>query len=95
MSHMKPRARDYGLTHWTLPTGSHNAITDVDGVRVGHTTLIEGNGSLIPGQGPIRTGVTVILPHSANLFREKVRGAVHTINGFGKACGFEEVCELK
>ncbi len=48
----------------------------------------------MPGQGPVRTGATVVLPHTGNLFREKVRAAVHTINGFGKALGFEEVREL-
>ncbi len=77
-----------------LPAGPQNGITDVPGVRVGHTTLVAGEGPLRPGQGPIRTGVTVILPHGENLFRQKVPGAVHTINGFGKACGFEEVREL-
>jgi D-aminopeptidase len=61
---------------------------------VGHTTLISGEGPLRPGHGPVRTGVTVILPHGDNLFRHKVRAAVHTINGFGKVCGFEEVREL-
>jgi D-aminopeptidase len=90
----RPRARDLGLTAWELPTGPHNAITDVAGVRVGHTTLVSGEGPLRPGHGPVRTGVTVVLPHGENLFHHKVRGAVHTINGFGKACGFEEVREL-
>jgi D-aminopeptidase len=61
---------------------------------VGHATLRAGEGPLRPGEGPVRTGVTVIRPHGGNLFREKVRAAVHTINGFGKACGFEEVREL-
>jgi len=91
---VRPRARDLGIVVGELPTGAHNAITDVAGVRVGHTTLIAGEGPLRPGQGPVRTGVTVILPHGDNLFRQKVRAAVHTINGFGKACGFEEVREL-
>ena len=90
----RPRAREAGLRVGELPPGPHNAITDVAGVRVGHTTLIAGDGPLRPGQGPVRTGVTVILPHGDNLFRQKVPGAVHTINGFGKACGFEEVREL-
>jgi D-aminopeptidase len=66
----------------------------VDGVQVGHITLIEGHGRLRPGRGPIRTGVTVILPHPGNVYRAKVRAAVHTINGYGKACGFEQVREL-
>jgi D-aminopeptidase len=89
-----PRARDYNLASGGLPPGAANAITDVAGVLVGHTTLIAGAGPLRPGYGPVRTGVTVVLPHSGNLFREKVRAAVHTINGFGKALGFEQVREL-
>jgi len=93
----RPRLRDTGLCVGRLPTGPHNAIVDVggaDGVRVGHTTLIEGQGSLRPGQGPVRTGVTVILPHGEDPFRHKVQAAVHTINGFGKVRGFEQVREL-
>lgn len=90
----RPRAREMGLVASDLPTGRHNAITDVAGVRVGHATLSVGEGPLRSGEGPVRTGVTVIRPHGGNLFREKVRAAVHTINGFGKACGFEEVREL-
>ncbi|MFN8493696.1 MAG: P1 family peptidase [Caldilineaceae bacterium] len=90
----RPRSRNLGLNHWRLSTGPHNAITDVAGVCVGHTTLLEGDGLLRPGYGPVRTGVTVILPHAGNLFQEKVCAAVQTINGFGKACGFEQVREL-
>jgi len=88
------RAREAGLLAADLPAGRHNAITDVAGVRVGHSTLVAGDGPLRPGQGPVRTGVTVILPHGDNLFRQKVRAAVYTVNGFGKVCGFEEVREL-
>jgi len=90
----RPRLREAGIQIGELPPGALNAITDVAGVRVGHATLVAGEGRLRPGQGPIRTGVTVILPYGGNVFRQKVRGAVHTINGFGKACGFEEVREL-
>jgi D-aminopeptidase len=90
----RPRLRDLGIAIGALPTGPNNAISDVTGVRVGHATLLRGQGPLRPGAGPVRTGMTVVLPHAGNLFREKVRGAVHTINGFGKACGFEEVREL-
>ena len=90
----RPRVRDLGLTVGRLPPGGQNSITDVAGVHVGHTTLIQGQGPLRPGQGPVRTGVTVILPHDGNLFQRKVRAAVHTINGFGKVCGFEQVREL-
>ncbi len=90
----RPRLRDLGLSVGTLRTGSLNAITDVEGVAVGHTTLISGEGPLRPGHGPVRTGVTVILPHCDGLFTHKVRGAVHTINGHGKVIGFEQVREL-
>ncbi|MEL6528053.1 MAG: P1 family peptidase, partial [Chloroflexota bacterium] len=78
--------REWGVSIGQLPTGKQNAITDVEGVKVGHHTLNEGDN--------IRTGVTAILPHDGNLFTDKVMGAVHTINGFGKACGFEQVREL-
>lgn len=88
------RARQLGLTPGDLPIGPRNAITDVAGVRVGHTTLIDGDGPLVPGRGPIRTGVTVIVPHPGNVYRSKVRAAVYTLNGYGKACGFEQVREL-
>lgn len=90
----RARLRDLGIAIGVLATGAHNAITDVAGVRVGHTTLISGEGALVPGRGPVRTGVTVILPHGGNLFRDKVHAAVHTINGFGKVFGFEQVREL-
>lgn len=91
----RSRVRALGLDSiWRLPPGALNAITDVAGVRVGHTTVWFGDGALHPGQGPARTGVTVILPHAGNLFRVKVAAAVHTINGYGKACGFEQMREL-
>lgn len=90
----RPRVRDLAITLGTLVPGPHNAITDVAGVRVGHTTLIEGEGPLRPGRGPIRTGATAIVPHGGNLFRDKVTAAVYTINGFGKVIGFEQAREL-
>lgn len=88
-----PRLRDLGVTPGFLPTGPLNAITDVPGVRVGHVTLIHGDGPLREGAGPVRTGVTAILPHGGNLFRDKPAAGVFTINGFGKACGFEQIRE--
>lgn len=88
-----PRLRDFGVTPGRLPTGHYNAITDVPGVWVGHVTLISGEGKLVPGEGPVRPGVTAILPHEGNLYREKVTAAVRTINGFGKATGFEQIRE--
>lgn len=82
----RPRARDLGLTIGVLPAGPFNCITDVAGVRVGHTTVSRGEN--------IRTGVTAILPHAANLFREKVPGAVFVGNAFGKLAGSTQVNEL-
>jgi D-aminopeptidase len=93
-----PRLREYPslaeLLPAMLPPGPHNAITDVPGVAVGHFTLISGDGPWRPGQGPFRTGVTLVLPHTGNLYEEKVPAAVHRINGFGKPIGFEQVREL-
>ena len=80
------RARDFGIEPGILTPGQYNAITDVKGVKVGHTTLIEG--------GDVRTGVTVILPHSNNIFQNKVPAAVYVGNGFGKAIGFTQIQEL-
>lgn len=94
MSTSRKRLRELGISIGVLPPGPHNAITDVAGVRVGHTTLIAGAGPLQPGRGPIRTGVTLILPHGGDLFAAKAPAAVHSINGFGKAFGFEQVREM-
>lgn len=82
----RPRLRDLGVTIGVLPPGPLNAITDVAGVRVGHTTLIRGDN--------IRTGVTAILPHGGNLFQQKVPGAVFVGNGFGKITGTTQIDEL-
>lgn len=90
----RPRAREAGIVLGTMEPGPLNSITDVEGVRVGHVTLIAGEGPLVLGQGPIRTGVTAILPHGGNLFREKVPAAIFVLNGFGKCIGQEQVDEL-
>jgi D-aminopeptidase len=82
----RPRTSDLGLKVGILPTGPLNAITDVPGVKVGHTTIIRGEN--------IRTGVTAILQHSDNLYREKVPGAICVGNGFGKLTGSTQVEEL-
>jgi D-aminopeptidase len=82
----RPRARDAGIKTGVLPTGPLNAITDIAGLAVGHTTIIRGDN--------VRTGVTAILPHRGNLFREKVPGAVFVGNGFGKLAGSTQVNEL-
>ncbi|MEM4866297.1 MAG: P1 family peptidase, partial [Sulfolobales archaeon] len=89
------RVRDVlEIPYWKLRPGPRNSISDVEGVRVGHVTLIEGRGPLVPGRGPVRTGVTVVLPHSGNLYKEKVIAAAHVINGFTKAVGLIQVEEL-
>lgn len=90
----RPRATDLGVEIGLLPCGEHNSITDVPEVSVGHVTLIEGEGPLLIGEGPKRTGVTVILPHQENVFKRKVTGAVDIVNAFGKAVGFLQVAEL-
>ncbi len=87
------RLRDFGVTPGRLPAGPLNAITDVPGVRVGHVTRIEGDGPLVEGVGPLRTGVTAIVPHEGSLFRDKVAAGVFSLNGFGKATGFEQIRE--
>ncbi len=82
----RPRAREIGIAPGVFEPGPLNAITDVKGVRVGHTTLIQGKS--------IRTGVTAILPHAGNLFQDKVAGAIAVGNGFGKLAGYTQVKEL-
>ncbi len=82
----RPRTRDLGIIVGVLPTGKLNAITDVPGVRVGHATLIKGDS--------VRTGVTAVLPHSGNMFQEKVPAAVFVGNGFGKLMGSTQIGEL-
>lgn len=86
--------RELGIRLGRLEPGPQNAITDVPGVRVGHATRIEGAGPLKPGEGPIRTGVTAILPHGGNLFAQKVRAGLFVLNGFGKSMGLAQVAEL-
>src|SRR3990172_4931607 len=94
MTQKRCRVRDIGLQIGSLPPGPLNAITDVAGVRVGHVTLIEGEGPLVPGVGPVRTGVTAILPHAGDLFREKVAACVHRLNGFGEVTNADQVREM-
>ena len=92
--HQRCRARELGILVGELDSGHCNAITDVPGVRVGHCTLIAGSGALVPGQGPVRTGVTAVLPHGGNVFRDKVAASAHVINGFGKCTGLPQIMEL-
>ncbi len=80
------RARDLGVPFGVMAPGPRNAITDVAGVRVGHTTLVAGDS--------IRTGVTAILPHGGDLYRKKVPAAIYLGNGYGKLAGYSQVSEL-
>jgi D-aminopeptidase len=82
----RPRARDLGIRPGVFSPGAHNAITDVAGVRVGHSTVIRGDS--------VRTGVTAILPHAGNLFLERVPAGLHVGNGFGKLLGVTQLVEL-
>src|SRR4029453_2798208 len=81
----KPRARDLGIPLEGEPA-LFNAITDVAGVEVGHTTLISGEGKLVVGRGPVRTGVTAVFPQGKN-FRGGVFAPWHTLNGNGEMTG--------
>jgi D-aminopeptidase len=87
------RAQELGIVIGTLPPGPNDTITDVPGVRVGFTTLIEGEGPLVVGRGPIRTGVTVIFPHEGNIWREPLFAGCHRLNGNGEMTGLEWVRE--
>ena len=87
------RARDLGIAIGRGTPGPHNAITDVAGVTVGHTTLIRGDGPLVTGQGPVRTGVTVVCPRGATDWREPVFAGCHRLNGNGELTGLEWVRE--
>jgi len=82
----RPRARDIGVVVGIFPTGKHNAITDVAGVRVGHSTIIEGD--------DIRSGVTAIIPAPGNLYTHPVPARIHIGNGYGKLIGISQVHEF-
>lgn len=86
LSAQNRRPREYGITIGILTPGVQNAITDVEGVQVGHTTLLEGDS--------IRTGVTAILPHPGNVYQQKVPAAMYIGNGYGKLMGYSQVKEL-
>ena len=89
----RPRARDVAGLRLRGEPGPDNAITDVPGVRVGHTTLIEGDGPLVVGRGPVRTGVTVVCPHEGRIWEEPLFAGCHRLNGNGELTGLEWVRE--
>src|SRR5919109_4646726 len=86
------RAREMGIAIGDAATGPRNAITDVPGVRVGQTTLIHGDGPLVVGRGPIRTGVTVVIPHP-DVGQALLFAGCHRLNGNGELTGLEWVRE--
>lgn len=87
------RLRDLGIAIGQYEPGRFNAITDVPGVEVGHCTLNEGHGALVAGEGPIRTGVTAILPNRGNIFLDRVVGSGFVLNGSGEVSGLTQVME--
>ena len=87
------RARDLGIRIGLGTPGPLNAITDVEGVTVGHTTIIRGDGPLVVGEGPVRTGVTVVCPRGAAALKEPVFAGCHRLNGNGELTGLEWVRE--
>lgn len=89
----RPRARDVGIRIGPLPCGVHNAITDVPGVRVGHVTLNYGDGPLRIGHGPVRTGVTAILPPGDDWYFQPVEAGQFVFNGAGTTIGLSQIDE--
>ena len=87
------RARDLGIVIGRGRPGANNAITDVAGVRVGHATIIRGDGPLVVGEGPVRTGVTVVIPHDGDILTEPVYAGCHRLNGNGELTGLEWIRE--
>jgi D-aminopeptidase len=85
-SEERPRVREFGIKIGVMEPGKWNAITDVEGVKVGHVTLIEGES--------VRTGATAILAHDGNIYQEMVPGAMYVANGYGKLMGYTQVEEL-
>ena len=87
------RASELGIRVGDLPLGPHDAITDVEGVRVGHSTIVRGEGPLVVGEGPVRTGVTVVCPREGLARDEPVFAGSHTFNGNGEMTGLEWIRE--
>src|SRR4028118_534042 len=90
---MGMRARELGIEIGVLPSGPNDAITDVAGVRVGHSTIIRGDGPLVVGEGPVRTGVTVVCPREGSARDEPVFAGCHRFNGSGEMTGLEWIWE--
>jgi len=93
VSEKRFRARELGLPLGRFKPGRLNAITDVEGVLVGHSTIIRGAGALRRGRGPVRTGVTAILPNQKNIFEQRVTGGGFVLNGAGEVSGLTQLME--
>src|SRR4051794_20812739 len=90
----RARLRELGVSIGRLPTGPNNAITDVAGIKVGHSTIIRGEGDLVVGTGPVRTGVTVVWPHSeGSIASDPVYAGYHQLNGNGEMTGIAWINE--
>jgi D-aminopeptidase len=87
------RLRDLGVSIGAFEPGDDNAITDVDGVRVGHVTNVRGEGPLVPGEGPVRTGVTAVFPAGGDVFHERVFAGTHVLSGAGEVMGITQIDE--
>jgi D-aminopeptidase len=87
------RARELGIRIGELASGPEEAITDVQGVRVGHSTIVRGEGPLVVGEGPVRTGVTVVCPREGLAYDEPIFAGAHTFNGNGEMTGLEWIRE--
>ena len=87
------RARDLGIVIGRGRPGPANAITDIAGIRVGHATIVRGDGPLVVGEGPVRTGVTMIVPHDGHLWTEPIYAGSHRLNGNGELTGLEWIRE--
>jgi len=90
----RPRCREIGLAPGSMSPGPLNSITDVEGVKVGHATLFRGEGALKIGEGPVRTGVTAILPHGGNTIQEPVEASAFVFNGAGTTTGLSLIEEF-
>jgi len=91
---MRPRAREAGVWFGELPPGPRNMLTDVPGVKVGHCSIVRGSGPLRPGEGPVRTGVTAILPHEGSMYERPVKGTYFDFNGCGGLGGALQIREF-
>jgi D-aminopeptidase len=90
---LRRRVRELGIRIGKIECGDRDSIADVPGVTVGQVGLVSGEGKLVPGKGPVRTGVTVILPHEGNVYEEKLRAGVRVQNGAGELTGALQVME--